>query len=342
MNKPRQVVKAFAADKGLEMVTIAVAGTATDSFDVDIGGDNTLEPEDPEVEGNDDDNVTYLETTQLSNLAMQQRSVRSVGGSAPPARRSSGSTLGVSSKIESTPSKTASATKGHKRTLAKTSKKSTKKPDQPALAPLTQEQSATRAEQEKTQEAVRSIFYRQDKPGIKVIRQQCGLPALGTWDMDMSSHLDYMDKEWKNGMIASTGKQRRSFKETHIFTLLEVQELLESMAGDTQYSTEQREKYNQALVSLAKQSLRVPFPKPSKKAGGRDVLMQRLTYVMVDEQGNYTEQLTGDIHRREMMGLQTLHNRNAIYRGQVNGVSGAYCSFGEYVGEHHVAINNHL
>ena len=66
---------------------------------------------------------------------------------------------------------------------------------------------------------------------------------------------------------------------------------------------------------MAEQSLCVPLSKPSKKAGGQDILMQRLTYVMVDEKGDFTEQLTGDVHHREMMGLQTLHNHDAIYRG---------------------------
>ena len=88
--------------------------------------------------------------------------------------------------------------------------------------------------------------------------------------------------------------------------------------------------------------MRVPFPKPSKECGERNVLMQRLTVVMADEKGLHTDQLESDIHRREMMGLQTLHKRKAIYRGQVSSVTGAYCSFCHYVGEHHVAINNHL
>ena len=233
------MVRALATDKGLEMVTNVVAEMATDSFDADLSEDDTLEPEDAEVEGNDNYDITYLTTTQLSKSAMQQRSARSTGGSAPPARHSSGSTFCVPSKTDSTPNKTASSSKGCKKTPAKTPRKSAKEPDQPAPDPPTQEQSATMAEQERAWEVARSIFYHKDKPGIKVIRQQCGLPASGTWDMDMSSHLDYMDKEWKSWVIASTGKQRKSFKETHIFTLMEVRELLESMAGDTQYSTEQ-------------------------------------------------------------------------------------------------------
>ena len=56
----------------------------------------------------------------------------------------------------------------------------------------------------------------------------------------------------------------------------------------------------------------------------------------------HTTQLDLDIHRREMMGLQTLHKCSAIYRGQISSIGGAYCSFCDYVGEHHVAINNHI
>ena len=70
--------------------------------------------------------------------------------------------------------------------------------------------------------------------------------------------------------------------------------------------------------------------------------MQCLSIVIVDEHGNFTDQLDSDIHQREMLGLQTLHNCNAIYQAQISGISGAYCPFCDYVSEHHVAINNHI
>ena len=37
-----------------------------------------------------------------------------------------------------------------------------------------------------------------------------------------------------------------------------------------------------------------------------------------------------------------LHKCAAIYHQQVNNVSGCYCPFCNYVGSHHIAINNHI
>ena len=44
----------------------------------------------------------------------------------------------------------------------------------------------------------------------------------------------------------------------------------------------------------------------------------------------------------EMVGLVTLHKCVAIYCRQVNNVSSCYCPFCNYVGSHHIAINNHI
>ena len=49
--------------------------------------------------------------------------------------------------------------------------------------------------------------------------------------------------------------------------------------------------------------------------------MTHVSMVMVDANGNHTTELESDIHRREMLGLQTLHRRKAIYQAQISDIT---------------------
>ena len=118
---------------------------------------------------------------------------------------------------------------------------------------------------------------------------------------------------------------------------------LEECAGNVKkYSVTEHTQYQAALKTLATQSMRVPFPNPSKVPGTQDILITRLAFAMVNESGQYSNCLTGEEYQCEMMGLVTLHKLVAIYCWQVNNVSGCYCPFCSYVGVHHIAINNHI
>ena len=180
------------------------------------------------------------------------------------------------------------------------------------------------------------ILYAEDFPAIQAIHLCLNLPRAGDPNMDMSSELEFMDQEWWK-------THPESFFRTHIYTLEEVTKHLKECAGNIKkYSATERGQYQAALTTLATQSMWVPIPKPSWVPSTRDILITWLAFAMVNESGQYSNCLTGDEYRQEMVGLVTLHKRAAIYCQQVNNVSGCYCPFCNYVGSHHIAINNHI
>ena len=180
------------------------------------------------------------------------------------------------------------------------------------------------------------ILYADDFPAIQTLCQCLNLPRASNPNMDMSSKLEFMDQEWHK-------THPNSFFCTHIYTVEEVTKHLEECAGDVKkYSAMEHGKYQSALTTLATQSMQVPFPKPSRIPGARDILITWLAFAMVNESGWYSHCLTGDKYQWEMVGLVTLHKHVAIYHWQVNNVHGCYCPFCNYVGAHHIAINNHI
>ena len=185
-------------------------------------------------------------------------------------------------------------------------------------------------------EMAHHILYGDDFPAIQTLHQCLNLPRAGDPNMDMSSELEFMDQEWHK-------THPNSFFHTHIYTVEEVTKHLEECAGNVKkYSAMECSKYQVALTTLATQSMRVPFPKPSRVPGIQDILITWLAFAMVNKSGQYSDCLTRDEYRREMVGLVTLHKCAAIYCRQVNNFSGCYCPFCNYVGAHHIAINNHI
>ena len=185
-------------------------------------------------------------------------------------------------------------------------------------------------------EMARCILYAEDFLAIQALCLHLNLPRAGDPNMDMSSELEFMDQEWQKTHLDS-------FFHTHIYTVEEVTKHLEECAGNVKkYSATEHGQYQVALTTLATQSMRVPFPKPSKVPSARDILITQLAFAMVNESGQYSNCLTRDEYQREMVGLVTLHKHAAIYCWQMNNVSGCYCPFCNYVGSHHIAINNHI
>ena len=102
------------------------------------------------------------------------------------------------------------------------------------------------------------ILYAEDFPAIQAIHLHLNLPRAGDPNMDMSSKLEFMDQEWQKTHLDS-------FFHTHIYTVEEVTKHLEECAGNVKkYSATERGQYQAALTTLATQSMRVPFLKPSK------------------------------------------------------------------------------
>ena len=303
-DKPRQAVKSYAADKGLEMVTNRATGSAFEEFDTPDDEEDDLLKEDNDDDDDDDNEVTYVCTTKLEYPYQPRRSTWSTSSSAPQASDSGLFKLNSQPVTAPDRGKPSSTTpKGRKKGSSKVAKQTN-----PSQAPV--ETPMTAKEKERNWQAARTIQHSHNRAGIKAIREKYNLPETGTWDMDMSSELDFMDQEWQQ-------RNPKSFSKMHIFTVKEVQDHLETQVGHKDISERLWESYKKALESLAEQSIRTPFPKPSKESGGRDVLMQHISVVMVDEKGNFTTNLDADIHRREMMGLQTLHIQDAIYRAQI-------------------------
>ena len=60
-DKPRRVVKAFAADRGLDMVTNELAESAFE--DAEEGGDSTMPDEEDDDDDNDNDEIKYVKTS---------------------------------------------------------------------------------------------------------------------------------------------------------------------------------------------------------------------------------------------------------------------------------------
>ena len=185
-------------------------------------------------------------------------------------------------------------------------------------------------------EMAHHILYAKDFPAIQALRLCLNLPRASNPNMDMSSELEFMDQKWQK-------THPDSFFHTHIYTVEEVTKHLEECAGNVKkYSATEHGKYQLALTTLATQSMWVPFLKPSREPGAWDFLITQLAFAMVNESGQYSDCLTGDKYRQEMVGLVTLHKCAAIYHWQVNNVSSCYCPFCNYVGSHHIAINNHI
>ena len=195
---------------------------------------------------------------------------------------------------------------------------------------------ALREKRKADHEMAHQILYGNDFPAIQTLHQHLNLPRASDPNMDMSSELEFMDQEWHK-------THPNSFFCTHIYTVEEVTKHLEECAGDVKkYSATEHGKYQLALTTLATQSMWVPFPKPSRVPGTQDILITQLPFAMVNESGRYSDCLTRDEYWWEMVGLVTLHKCPAIYHWQVNNISGCYCPFCNYVGAHHIAINNHI
>ena len=210
-----------------------------------------------------------------------------------------------------------------------------KKPTEPKTEDKAEEV-ALREKRKADHEMAHRILYADDFLAIQTLHQRLNLPRAGDPNMDMSSELKFMDQEWWK-------THPDSFFCTHIYTVEEVTKHLEECAGNVKkYSAMEHGKYQAALTTLATQSMWVPFQKPSRVHGTRDILITRLAFAMVNESGRYSNCLTRDEYRREMVGLVTLHKCAAIYLQQVNNVSGCYCPFCSYVGAHHIALNNHI
>ena len=137
--------------------------------------------------------------------------------------------------------------------VLKTKKKTTKpKTDDKA------KEMALREKRKADHEMAHCILYAEDFPAIQAIRLCLNLPRAGNPNMDMSSELEFMDQEWLK-------THPESFFHTHIYTVEEVTKHLEECAGNVKkYSATKHGRYQVALTDLATQSMRVPFPKPSK------------------------------------------------------------------------------
>ena len=182
-----------------------------------------------------------------------------------------------------------------------------KKPTKPKTEDKAKE-AALREKRKADHEMARHILYAEDFPAIQTLCQCLNLPRACDPNMDMSSKLEFMDQEWRK-------THPDSFFCTHIYTVEEVTKHLKECAGDVKkYLATEHAKYQAALTTLATQSMQVPFPKPSKVPGARDILITRLSFAMVNESGQYSNCLTREEYQCEMVGLVTLHKRVAIYR----------------------------
>ena len=116
-------------------------------------------------------------------------------------------------------------------------------------------------------EMAHHILYAEDFLAIQALRLHLNLPRASDPNMDMSSELEFMDQEWRK-------THPDSFFHTHIYTVEEVTKHLEECAGNVKkYSATEHGQYQAALTTLATQSMWVPFPKPSKVPGTRDILI---------------------------------------------------------------------
>ena len=129
------------------------------------------------------------------------------------------------------------------------------------------EEMALREKRKADHEMAHHILFAEDFQAIQAIRLCLNLPRAGNPNMDMSSELEFMDQEWQKTHL-------ESFFHTHIYTVEEVTKHLEECAGNVKkYSATERGQYQAALTDLATQSMQVPFPKPSKVSGARDILI---------------------------------------------------------------------
>ena len=129
------------------------------------------------------------------------------------------------------------------------------------------EEMALREKRKADHEMAYRILYAKDFQAIQAIRLCLNLPRAGDPNMDMSSKLEFMDQEWWK-------THPESFFCTHIYTVEEVTKHLEECAGNVKkYLATEHSQYQAALTDLATQSMRVPFPKPSKVPSAQDILI---------------------------------------------------------------------
>ena len=120
------------------------------------------------------------------------------------------------------------------------------------------EEAALREKRKTDYDMARDILYAEDLPAIQALHQCLNLPRAGDPNMDMSTELEFMDKEWRKTHPAS-------FFNTHIFTVEEVMQHLEECASNVKkYLATEHAQYQVPLKTLATQSMRVPFPKPAR------------------------------------------------------------------------------
>ena len=208
-NKPWLMVKALAADHGVDMVTNQLAepayGDQDNPYDVDedttLIDDDDEEDEGEELDDEGDDEIKYVKTTQCEFPLQRNRSPRSASSSAPP---TTATDFGLSSFSHSSSqasqstshgwAPTSTTTRGRGGRSTKATKKSSKK-FEPTLTP--EEELAAARQKEENRNAARIIYHNNDFPGIKDIRKRHNLPETGTWDTDVSSELAFMDTEWQ-------------------------------------------------------------------------------------------------------------------------------------------------
>ena len=161
------------------------------------------------------------------------------------------------------------------------------------------EEATLRERRKADHKMARHILYAEDFPAIQALCLHLNLPRAGDPNMDMSCELVFMNQEWQK-------THPHSFFQTHMYTVEEVTKHLEECAGNIKkYSATEHSQYQAALTTLATQSMWVPFPKPSKVPGTQDILITWLAFTMVNESGRYSNCLTRDEYRQEMVGLVT-------------------------------------
>ena len=183
-NKPRMMVKALAADHGVDMVTNLSAelafGEQDNPFDVDeeptLIDDDEEEDEGEELDDKEDDEIKYVKTTQCE-FPPKSRSSHLASGSAPTATGSGLTSFSQNPSHSQAPASTSVRGQGGRSTKA--TRKGNKK-FETALTP--EEELAAARQKEENRNAACIIYHNNDFPGIKDIRKRHNLLESGTWD----------------------------------------------------------------------------------------------------------------------------------------------------------------
>ena len=181
-NKPRMMVKALAADHGVDMVTNLSAelafGEQDNPFDVDeeptLIDDDEEEDEGEELDDEEDDEIKYVKTTQCE-FPPKSRTSHSASGSAPTATGSGLTSFSQNPGRSRAPTSTSARGRGGRSTKA--TRKGSKK-FETALTP--EEELAAARQKEENRNAARIIYHNNDFPGIKDIRKRHNLPETST------------------------------------------------------------------------------------------------------------------------------------------------------------------